>query len=159
MKGLNKKGFTLLELIVVITIIGLIGGSVTTLLLFGYDVYGMANRDFQVQSDMRLALEKVNKTVRNSKALFAVPGGYQDDEWSYITLSSDSTQIINSVWNPTLNGVGGHVNSVLVGPYEGVTFNIGFYKEDNMQKDNTIQVYFEMSHGDGTVKRFNIQTG
>ena len=26
-------------------------------------------------------------------------------------------------------------------------------------KDNTIQIYFEMFHQDGTIKRFNIQTG
>lgn len=157
MKRLNRKGFTLLELVVVITIIGLIGASVTSLLLFGLDVYGMANRDFQIQSDMRLALEQTNKMVRFAKALFAVPGvDYLDDEWNYIGLNADRTQIINYQWNPETES---HTATPMVGPYPGVTFNIGFYKEDNMQKDNSIKVYFEMFHGDGTVKRFNIQTG
>ncbi|MBV1708379.1 MAG: VWA domain-containing protein [Erysipelothrix sp.] len=157
MKRLNNKGFTLLELIIVITIIGLIGGSLTSLFVFGLDVFGMANRDYQIQSDMRMALEQTNKMVRYAKALFAVPGvEYMDDEWNYIGMNEDRTQIINYSWNPSTET---HDATPMVGPYDGVTFNIGFYKEDNMEKDNSINVYFEMFHGDGTVKRFNIQTG
>ena len=156
----NKKGFTLIELIVVIAIMGLIGGSVTGLLIFGLDIFGLANRDFQMQTDVRMALEDTSKLVRFAKAMFAVPDvDYKDDEWNYIGLNEDSTMIVNYVWDPSLGSDGGHQAIPMVGPYEGVTFNIGFYKEDNMQKDNTIQVYFEMFHQDGTVKRFNIQTG
>ena len=155
-----KKGFTLIELIVVIAIMGLIGGSVTGLLIFGLDIFGLANRDFQMQTDVRMALEDTSKLVRFAKAMFAVPDvDYKDDEWNYIGLNEDSTMIVNYVWDPSLGSDGGHQAIPMVGPYEGVTFNIGFYKEDNMQKDNTIQVYFEMFHQDGTVKRFNIQTG
>ena len=152
-----KKGFTLIELIVVIAIMGLIGGSVTGLLIFGLDIFGLANRDFQMQTDVRMALEDTSKLVRFAKAMFAVPDvDYKDVEWNYIGLNEDSTMIVNYVWDPSLGSDGGHQAIPMVGPYEGVTFNIGFYKEDNMQKDNTIQVYFEMFHQDGTVKRFNI---
>jgi len=157
MKKNIKKGFTLIELIVVMAIIALIGGSVTTLLVFGYNVFGKANRDFQVQSDMRLALEETNDLVRYANAMFAVPGvEYLDDEWNYIGLNEDNTMIINYQWDPVNET---HIQTPMVGPYEGVTFNIGFYKEDNIEKDNTIQVYFEMYSNDGTSKRFNIQTG
>lgn len=156
----SKKGFTLIELIVVIAIMGLIGGSVTGLLIFGLDIFGLANRDFQMQTDVRMALEDTSKLVRFAKAMFAVPNvDYKDDEWNYIGLSPDSTMIVNYVWDPSLGSDGDHQAIPMVGPYEGVTFNIGFYKEDNIQKDNSIQVYFEMFHQDGTVKRFNIQTG
>jgi len=152
-----KKGFTLLELIVVMTIIALIGGSVTSLLVFGYDVFGKANQDFQVQADMRLALENTNRMIRYANAMFAVPGTeYLDAEWNYIGLNEDNTMIINYEWD-SVNET--HIQTPMVGPYEGVTFNIGFYKEDNMEKDNSIQVYFEMYSNDGTVRRFNIQTG
>ena len=44
MKRNHKKGFTLIELVVVITIIGLIGTSVTGLLVFGLDIFGLANQ-------------------------------------------------------------------------------------------------------------------
>lgn len=157
MKKLTKKGFTLIELVVVIAIIALIGGSVTSLLVFGYDVFGKVNRDFDAQVELRSSLQKVNSMVQYAKALFAVPGTeYLDDEWNYIGLNDDKTMIINYEWDPvTLT----HKENVMMGPYDGVTFNIGFYKEDHTQKDNTIQVYFEMLSSDGTVKRFDIRTG
>ena len=69
MKKMNKKGFTLLELIVVITIIGLIGGSVTSLLVFGYNVFGQVNEDFQAQVDLRSSLQELSKTMRYAKAI------------------------------------------------------------------------------------------
>lgn len=157
MKKINKKGFTLIELIVVITIIGLIGGSITSLLVFGYNVFGRVNDDFQAQVDLRSSLQELSKTMRFAKAMFAVPGTeYLDEEWNYIGLNEDRTMIINYEWDPLSET---HIETVMMGPYEDVTFNIGFYKEDNMQKDNTIQVYFEMFSHDGTVQRFNIQTG
>ena len=157
MKNNHKKGFTLIELVVVITIIGLIGTSLTGLLVFGLDIFGLANRDFQMQTDVRMALEDTSKLVRFAKAMFAVPDvDYLDDEWNYIGLNDDNTAIINYKWDPVSET---HIRTPMVGPYDDVTFNIGFYKEDNMQKDNTIQIYFEMLHQDGTVKRFNIQTG
>lgn len=157
MKKINKKGFTLIELIVVITIIGLIGGSVTSLLVFGYNVFGRVNEDFQAQVDLRSSLQELSTTMRYSKAMFAVPGTeYLDDEWNYIGLNEEKTMIINYEWDPTTET---HTEKIMMGPYDGVTFNIGFYKEDNMSKDNTIQVYFEMFSRDGTVQRFNVQTG
>ena len=152
-----KKGFTLIELIVVITIMGLIGGTVTSLLLFGYNVYGDVSEDFDAQVALRSSLQELSKTMRFAKAMFAVPGTeYLDDELNYIGLNEDKTMIIDYKWDPVSKT---HIETVMMGPYDGVTFNIGFYKEDNMNKDNTIQVYFEMYSKNGTVQRFNIQTG
>ena len=157
MKKMAKKGFTLIELVVVIAIIGIIGGSVTSLLIFGYNVFGQVNEDFQAQVDLRSSLQEINQMVRYAKAMFAVPGtDYLDDEWNYIGLNEDKTMIINYEWDSVTKT---HKETAMMGPYEGTTFNIGFYKEDHTQKDNNIRVYFEMFSRDGTVQRFNIQTG
>lgn len=157
MKRINTKGFTLLELIVAITIMALIGGTITSLLVFGYNVYGRANRDYQAQSDLKLALEEINSLVRYSKAMFAVPDAdFRDKEWNYIALNDDNTAIVKYTWDSNQND---HIMTSMIGPYEGVTFDIVFYKENSMDKDNTIKVYFEMNHSDGTTQRFNIQTG
>ena len=96
-----KKGFTLIELIVVITIMGLIGGTVTSLLLFGYNVYGDVSEDFDAQVALRSSLQELSKTMRFAKAMFAVPGTeYLDDEWNYIGLNEDKTMIIDYKWDP-----------------------------------------------------------
>ena len=101
MKRNHKKGFTLIELVVVITIIGLIGTSVTGLLVFGLDIFGLANRDYQMQTDVRMALEDTSKLVRFAKAMFAVPNvDYMDDEWNYIGLNDDNTAIVDYKWDP-----------------------------------------------------------
>lgn len=151
-----KSGFTLLEIMVAITVFGIIGTGIVSLLVFGLDTYKLANVDYQFQSDLRMGLEGTSKIIGNAKALFAVPGDYLDDEWDYIILNKDKTAIVQSVWDP-INKV--RVETPMVGPYEGVTFNIAFFKEDSMKKDNTIQVYFEMIKADGNVSRFSIETG
>ena len=153
----NKKGFTLIEVLGVVAIISLVIGMIGSILFFGVDVYKLTSKDFQIQSDVRLAMEKTNTMVRYSKALFAVPDTtYLDAEWSYIGLSEDKTRIINYRWDSTTSS---HVSETLVGPYEGITFKIGFTKADVLSKDKSLQMYFESYSQDGTIKRYDIQTG
>ncbi len=157
MKTLDKRGITLLELIVVIMIIGMVITTITSLVLFGYNVYGMTSRDFQVQSDVRIAMERTNILVRYSRAVFAVPDiSYLDDEWDYIGLSEDQTMIMSYKWNSVTKD---HKSEILIGPYDGVTFNIGFEKDDSLIKDNTLRMYFESFTNDGTTKRYDIVSG
>lgn len=154
---LDKKGFTLLELIVVIGIIGLVITTILSILIFGYDVYGKTTNEFTLQSQVKLSMEQISTMVRDSRAVFAVPDtGYYDAEWNYIAVSDDGRTIESHVWNPTLNS---HVVSVLVGPFEDITFNIGFDKENSMSKDNTLRMYYEAYTNEGTIKRFDIKSG
>lgn len=157
MKVMNKKGFTLVELVVVIAIIGMVITTIMGLLFYGYDVYTLTSKDFTVQSDVRLAMEKTNKLVRFSNALFAVPDvTYKDPEWNYIGMNADHTAIIDYKWDSTSQT---HIQEVMVGPYNGMTFNIGFEKDNNLSKDNTIRMYFESYNADGSVKRYDIKSG
>src|SRR5690554_3084742 len=156
----NKKGFTLLELIVVISIIGMVITTIFSIVFFGYDVYGRTTEDYIIQSDVRLAMEEVNQTIRDSKALFAVPDiSYMDDQWNYIGLSADESRIIDYRWDPNIGADGDHVERVLVGPYDGITFGIKFDKENSMSKDNTLRMYFEAYTNNGNTKRFDILSG
>lgn len=158
-KVLNKNGFTLLELIVVISIIGMVISTIFSLLYFGYDVYGRTSEDYTIQSQVKLSLEEINNMVRESRAVFAIPDtNYFDDEWNYIAVSDDKKRIESHEWKPSVSG-GSHVTRVLVGPFDDVEFNIGFDKENSMSKDNTLRMYYEALTKDGTVKRFDIQSG
>lgn len=157
MKGMNKKGFTLLELIVVIAILGMVITTISGLMFYGFNVYTLTSKDFEVQSDVRVAMEKTNKLVRFSSALFAVPDvTYMDPEWNYIGMNAEGTQIINYKWDADSET---HVQEVMVGPYDGITFNIGFEKENNLSRDNTLRMYFESFTADGAVKRYDIKSG
>lgn len=153
----NKKGFTLLELIVVIAIIGMVISTIFSLVFVGYDVYGKQSEDYQIQADVRLAMEEINTTVRDSKALFAVPNiNYKDAQWNYLGLNADKTKIIDYQWDPVSET---HKEKVMVGPYDSVTFEIKFDKLNSMSKDNTLKMYFEAFTNGNTSQRFDVMTG
>jgi uncharacterized protein YegL len=157
MKSKNKKGFMLVELIIVLAIIGTVITTIFGLLLYGYDVFTLTSTDFKVQTQVRMAMEKTNTLVRFSRALFAVPDViYMDAKWNYIGMNSENTEIINYRWDSVLET---HVPEIMVGPYPGVRFNIGFDKADNLSKDNTLRMYFETLNFDGSIKRYNIKSG
>jgi uncharacterized protein YegL len=157
MKKMNRKGFMLMELIVVLAIIGTVITTIFGLLFYGYDVFTLTSNDFKVQSQVRMAMEKTNTLVRFSRALFAVPDVvYMDAEWNYIGMNDARTEIINYKWDTTTQT---HIPEIMVGPYEGITFNIGFDKQNNLSKDNTLRMYFESLNFDGSVKRYEIKSG
>lgn len=153
----NNKGFTLLELIVVLSIIGLVITTIFSILFFGYDVFARTQKEFDIQSQVRLALEEMGGMIRDSRALFAVPSvEYKDPEWRYIALNDTHDRIVNHTYNTVTSS---WEESTLIGPYDGVTFKIGFDKHNNMSRDNFLRMYIEAYTGDGSFKRFDIQSG
>lgn len=157
MKKMDKKGFTLVEVLGALAIVGIVLTMIFSLLFYGFNVFNFASSEYQVQSGTRLALQETDKLVRYSTAIFAVPDvTYMDAEWSYIGMNDDNTEIINFKWDAATQT---HVQEIMVGPYEGVTFNIGFSKDNNLSTDNSLKLYFESYAPDGTTKRYNIQSG
>jgi prepilin-type N-terminal cleavage/methylation domain-containing protein len=157
MKKMNRKGFTLVEVLAVLAIVGIVLTMIFSLLFYGFDVFNMTSAEYQVQSGTRLALQQTDALVRYSTALFAVPDTtYMDDEWNYIAMNEDQTEIINYKWDSTSQT---HIEEIMAGPYPDVTFNIGFTKQNNLSTDNTLKLYFETYASDGTTKRYNIVSG
>lgn len=153
--NLNKKGFTLLELIVVMAVAGMVITVVMSLMLFGFNVYGMTSNDHELQSNVRLAMENLGNTMRESKAVFAVPDAeFKDDEWNYLTVDDGGTTVVSYEWNGT-----DWDRNVMLGPYPDVTFDIVFLKENTMDKDNTVEMFIEAKTAGGSVQRFAISTG
>lgn len=153
----NSKGFTLLELIVVISIIGLVITTIFSILFFGYDVYGRTQKDFDMQSQVRVAMEEMGNLIRDSRAVFAVPSiEYKDPEWRYIAVNSTGDKVVSFSFDTVHSR---WEEKVLMGPFEGVTFKIGFDKLNSMSKDNTLRMYVEAYTDGGLSQRFDIQSG
>ena len=152
----NKKGFTLLELVVAMTIISVVITMVWGLMIFGNKVYNKESDDYDVQTSVRHAMDEISHLVSTSKAAFAVPdSSFLDDEWNYLALSGDQTRVVNYVWD---NSSKSHVETTLVGPYKNVEFDITFFKDDPMNRDNTVKMSF-VAKIHGVIKRFDILTG
>lgn len=156
-RHLNKKGFTFVEVIVTISIIGIVSSMIYSLLFFGIDLFNMTTVDYQLQTEVQMAMSRTNDLVQNSRALFAVTSlDYMDDEWSYIGLNEDQTMIVNYKWDPNTQT---HISEVLGGPYEDTTFRIVFDSVSSMEKTNEIEMYFETITGAGEVQRYEIDAG
>jgi len=154
---INKKGFTLVELLVVLAIVGMVTTMIFSLLFYGFDVFSMTSKEYELQTNVRMAMQKTDKLVRYSTALFAIPDlSYMDDEWDYVGVTEDKTMIVSYTWNATTQS---HDQTILVGPYQGVTFDMGFSKANTLSTDNTLQLYFDSFDVDGTSRRYHIQSG
>ena len=62
----HQSGFTLIELITVIVILGVLTASVTGFLTFGTKIYTQATARDQLASSARFAIERLNRDVRNA---------------------------------------------------------------------------------------------
>lgn len=154
---LNKKGFTLVEVLVVLAITGMVTTMIFSLLFYGFDVFSMTSKEYELQTNVRMAMQKTDQLVRYSTALFAVPDlEYLDDEWDYIGVSEDGTKIVSYTWNSTSRS---HDETILVGPYDGVTFDMGFSKSNTLSTNNTLQLYFDSFDANGSSRRYHIQSG
>ncbi len=69
MKSLSKKnssGFTLVEMITVIIILGVLAAAVTSFLKFGTQIYSETTARDQLVSSARFVIERLNRDIRNA---------------------------------------------------------------------------------------------
>lgn len=81
----SKKGFTLLELIVVIAILGVVTIALSSLLMYGNKTTAIGNNQFAVQSDARLAMDEIVQELRFAKELTIIDAGVAETEKSTTT--------------------------------------------------------------------------
>lgn len=66
---LNNKGITLIELLIVMALMGVIGAVAFSMYLFGNNTYLKVDKQYQLQSDLRLSTDYIIKEVRNASEL------------------------------------------------------------------------------------------
>lgn len=128
---LNKrKGITLVELIIVISLVGIIITLAGSMLVFSVNSFGIVEEEFQIQSGMRLASQVISNYIKESSAIFMLNEVQFDDsnlknEWDYFALSADKSSVIQYKWD---NVGKTHVPNILANAYPGITYSLAFDK-------------------------------
>lgn len=126
----NRKGITLVEVILVLAIIGTLIPLGTNMLLFSTRSHKTVEEEYGIQSGIRLTSQIIGNFIRESSAIFMLNDSYFNSSnlkngWDYFALSDDNTQIIQYQWNSASNS---HVANVLADAYPGVVYSLSFDK-------------------------------
>lgn len=129
----KRKGFTLVEVILVLAIIGLVISLGGTMMIFSMRSHKTVDEEFQIQSNIRLTSQIISNYIRESSAIFMLNDGYFDNnnlknEWDYFALSADKTQVIQYKWDTSSNT---HVENVLADSYPGLVYSLSFDKSND----------------------------
>lgn len=129
----NRKGFTLVELLVVLAIMGIVFSLAGTMLVFSMRSHDAIEEEFEIQSSMRLASQIVVNYIRESSAMFMLNSSQFDNdnlknEWDYFGLSPDRKQVIQYKWNSVSST---HDPIILADSYPGIVYSLAFHKSDN----------------------------
>ena len=144
-----KSGFTLVELIATIGIVGIVLVAAYSMANFGNSSFNKGSAKSDIQSSIRLAANYVTKELRyssNAKILNALPAT-EDliNNYKYIYVEDGILKQYNNVNGKTTNISGGTLNNIStilefeIQNSKAVYFNIkGTYKNETFQLGSTI---------------------
>ncbi len=159
-RNIRRKGFTLVELVIVLGLASVIILGSVNLVLLGTRTQKVTVDEYTLQSGIRRATEQVNQIVRYSKAVFAVPKTFNesasvmDPGWNYLMVSQDKKSIVIMRYN---DETGEWVEETVVEPVENILFDLRFYKDEDAGSDTVmkyvISAYFTDSKGQITAEK------
>ncbi|GAU79402.1 hypothetical protein F3D3_4063 [Fusibacter sp. 3D3] len=145
----NKKGFTLIELILALSIGLMVIGMAYTMYFSAFKGFSGASESFENQSDIRNAIEITNNSIRFSTVGFAVseidykPQISADNKvtglvkpWDYVGLSPDKTILYHYIYVPDTPITGHYKAEALIEAKPGVVYDLKLnkVKSDNSEK-------------------------
>ena len=128
----NNKGFTLVELILVISILSVIVLISSNGILLMFESHSQTYNEYDLQSSARIISDKVAETIKYSQAVFAVPVEYVEDidkmdpEWEFIALASDKKSVIQYRFDSSSMK---HEETVLLSAQDNIEYEILFEKK------------------------------
>ena len=135
----NKNGFTLVEVLLTITLVSIVILGAANLVVFSIKGHKLTRNEFDIQSNLRNVSQKVNIIVRDTSATYLLHRENADnltDEWNYIMLSPDKDRLLNYEWNPTTSS---HDVKELFPAIEGVTLDIILNKDSAPHEDRLLE--------------------
>lgn len=158
----NNSGFTLIELVVVIGLLGLITTMVFTIFGFGNRILDESRREFKLQTASRLTLMNTSNIIRYSTAVFTVPeSSFREDNldegWDYIGIHNveispgvTGQEIVRYTYNSV---TGTHNAKVLIAAEEDVAYKFVFTKVNPMEVDSLLKFSIQCFR-DGVLDEF-----
>lgn len=159
MKG-RRKGFTLVELIMAVSLLLVIIALSFNLLFFGNKTQAVASDEYQLQSAARLAGQSTNEIVRYSTALFTInQSGFRTnnltDGWDYFGLSEDGKEVVKYIYNDATDS---HDKVVIVPAQDGLTYRLVFWKQNKSNDSHLLSFSIEATKNGTTIKKINLDT-
>ncbi len=137
---MNKKlkrrfGFTIVELIIAIVVVGIIVLTLTGFLTNGLTYHSYNSREFTVQTDVKFVSTHVAQQIRNATVTFIVTADDYSGQaagltagWNYIGRNEDGTQLVEYSYNKS---TGKHDRRVLTQGAYGMKYDIVFDKDND----------------------------
>ena len=138
----SNKGFTLIELVLSITLAALVVIGAYSLLSSNNKLYRGISSEFDIQSQVRYATTMINEKTRYSTVAFAVldehfQGGEGEltEKWSYFGVSKDKQEIIHYKWDEDKNK---HIKEILVPREDDFYYDLYFYQREETENERII---------------------
>ncbi|KUK71670.1 MAG: hypothetical protein XD91_1774 [Clostridiales bacterium 38_11] len=134
----NNKGFTLVELIVVIALLGVVLAGSFSILSFGNTVHRMGVDEFEIQASARLTAQHISNVARYASATFTIPeSSFKESNltngWDYIGIMDGEVVLYKY---EEQGGTWDHYKTVVAPASDKVNYEIIFNKvvNDNTEK-------------------------
>lgn len=157
----SRKGFTLVEMIMVISLLTLIITVVFSIFSFTNNAQNMTNIEYDIQSQIRVVSQVINTNVRFTSALFALPEITNISSlkgWNYITTTNIDAngygdKVVEYLYddsdpsNPTWR------TNVIVESKANIKYNLNFIKENDYDVDKLIKFTISIKNFETGVER------
>lgn len=164
----NKNGFTLVEVILVLAVLGMIIAASINPIILGIKGHDVAVKEYDLQSAIRRAVDKTNQVIRYSRAVFAVPETFVSDTskmdpgWNYLMVSKDGKKIVSMEYVKHDDGNEEFVEKILVPEHKNIRYEMFFEKTSGAAGDTVmdyvIYVYTTDEEGNETSEKIMFET-
>ena len=152
---MRKNGFTIIEVLITIVLIGLIMTVGTNIILFGIKSHEVTSTEFDLQANVRLVTLNVNNAVRNASGVYVLSKDYPDgsvplttyftEGWNYMMMNADQTGLVEWYWDGTQ-----HLERTIVEAIPDVTFSVEYDKHEAPDVNRLLQYTLNINTATGT---------
>lgn len=152
---MKKRAFTLIEIIIALALMSIVMLSVAGFLGIGFQGNRIAMHEIKFQSELRVAADRLNNSIRSSTVAFAVPQSNfesRKENWNYIgmekiTSGSGSSaeehyEIVNYEWDSVNRR---HKRSVIVSGDKETVLGMSF-KMNEKENNTPTGVSYDKNH-------------